>query len=220
MPFFRALLLLLLAAACSPDGPPAEESPRPPAPPVAAEGAARGWRSVPTEGVRLREGDPLVVETGPHAVLWPAGQGEVLPPYTVSATLRKPQGRLHEGYGIVVGGSGLEGPEEAQRYSYFLVRGDGSFLIKRRMGAELPVVRHWTFHPAIRRDTDEGGQENRLEVRVGEEEVVFVVNGAEVARVPAGEVDTRGVPGLRVAHDVRLAVDDFRVAPGPQGSGR
>lgn len=212
--FLPAFLLLLGAAACSPDRSAADgergaRAPEPPPPPSAPR-----WESAPREGVRLREGRTLLVETGPHVVLWPAGQGELAPPYTVRARLHKRHGRVHEGYGIVVGGSPLDAPEASQRYTYFLVRGDGSYLIKRRIGPETPVVRPWTFHPAIRRDTEEGGSGNALEVRVEESEVVFLANGVEVARVPAAEVDTRGVPGIRAAHDVQLEVESFEAGAG------
>jgi hypothetical protein len=210
-----ALLLLVLAPGCTPDRPAEEAPPGPPlpAPVPAAAALPREWESAPRDGVRLRAGDTLRVQTGPHVVLWPAGAEPLSPPYTVRATLRKPSGRLHEGYGVVIGGSRLDAPEEAQRYSYFLVRGDGSFLIKRRAGAETPVVRPWTSHHAVRRDTDEGGEPNELVVEVGEAEVAFRVNGAEVARVPAAELDTHGVAGIRAAHQVQLEVTRFGAVP-------
>jgi hypothetical protein len=208
------LWVLLALSGCTPDRAAEGTPPRDPSPPPAAAVLPRAWESAPREGVRLRTGDTLRVETGPHVVLWPAGAEPMAPPYTVRATLRKEEGRLYEGYGVVIGGAQLGAPEGAQRYSYFLVRGDGSFLIKRRAGAETPVVRPWTFHPAIRRDTEEGGEPNQLEVEVGEAEVVFRVNGAEVARLPAAEVDVRGTPGLRAAHQVRVAVTRYEVVPG------
>jgi hypothetical protein len=167
--------------------------------------------------VTLRGGDTLLVETGPHLVLWREGQAPLEPPYTVHARMQKLHGRLHEGYGIVIGGEGLEGPEEGQRYSYFLVRGDGSFLIKRRAGAETPVVRPWTMHPSIRRDAEDSGRPNRVEVRVAADSVRFLVNGAEVAVVPSSEVDVRGVPGVRIAHQVQLQLTELGVEPGAAG---
>jgi hypothetical protein len=189
-------------------------------PPAADTTAARPapastWRTNPAAGVDLAAaGDSLVVETGPHAVLWPAAGGELAPPYTVRAVFEKRHGRLHEGYGIVFGGSGLEGPEAQQAYSYFLVRGDGSFLVKRRQGAETPVVRDWTQHAELHRDREEAGQPNELEVRVGEAEVAFLVNGTEVARVPAAELPVRGLAGVRTPHEILLVVRGFRAEPG------
>jgi len=172
------------------------------------------WRTNPAAGVDLAAaGDSVVVATGPHTILWPAAAQELAPPYTVRATFEKRHGRLHEGYGILFGGSGLEGPEAGQVYSYFLVRGDGSFLVKRRQGAETPVVRDWTQQAALNRDREETGRPNELEVRVGATEVVFLVNGTEVARVPAGELSVRGLAGVRTPHEVSLVVRGFRAGP-------
>ena len=214
------LLLALLAAACD-RGDAAQGVPGPQqavsagALQVPAPSARHGWRSNPAGAdVQASGGDSLVMTTGPHSILWDDAAGDLAPPYTLRATLTKRDGRLHEGVGLLFGGSGLEGPESGQVYSYFLVRGDGSYLVKRRQGAETPVVRDWTAHPAIRRDHEGRGRPNVLEVRVGESEVAFVVNGAEVARVPAGELSVRGRAGVRAAHDVTLSVGGFAASAG------
>jgi hypothetical protein len=214
---------LLLAAACTgdadardPSDTPAVDSALRPGPTGAAPAPAApaaAWRTNPAQGVTLTPGAPAVVETGPHTLLWQSDAAELAPPYTIRAEMRKRAGRLHEGYGIVFGGAGLEGAEDAQAYSYFLVRGDGSFLIKRRQGAETPVVRDWTRHPRINRDAGGGGRGNVLEVTVRADTTVFSVNGAEVARVPSAELAVRGRAGLRVAHDVVVEVQGFRAAP-------
>lgn len=229
----RTFAVLLLLAACGdredprvaaepsvvdsalrPEGPgaPAPANP-PPATPVSL------WQSNPVEGVRLTLGSPTVVETGPHALLWPEGAADLAPPYTVRAELRKRAGRLHEGFGIVFGGTGLDGAEAGQAYSYFLVRGDGSWLIKRRDGAQTPVVRDWTRHPRISRDVDGAGRTNLLEVRVGMDTTAFAVNGTEVARVPSGELAVRGRAGLRMPHDVVVEVRDFGAAADAPAAG-
>jgi hypothetical protein len=170
--------------------------------------------------VEVVHGEPLTVRSTPHAVLWPDGAAPERPPYTVRASLRKRQGRLHEGFGLVFGGEGLERPEVEQRYSYFLVRGDGSFLIKRRDRGEAPVVRPWTSHPAIRRDVAGTGEANTLEVDIGEAEVVFRVNGTEVTRVPTADLHTHGVAGLRISHGVELEVGGWTTGRStPRGRG-
>ena len=221
----RPLALLLLAAAC------ADPGERPDAPGVSVVDSAlrpgtvvsggqpgtpspsAAWRTNPADGVTLTPGSPTVVETGPHSLLWQEGAPELAPPYVIRAEMRKRAGRLHEGYGIVFGGAALEGDEAAQAYSYFLVRGDGSFLVKRRAGAETPVVRDWTRHPRINRDADGTGRSNVMEVRVDADSATFAVNGAEVARVPAREVGGRGRAGLRIAHDVVVEVLGYSAGP-------
>ena len=212
-------LALLLAPGCGRDPDARAASAQPEARDSAAPAAAQttagaAWRVNPAEGVVVSEDEVMVVETGPHAVLWREGDGELAPPYSVRASLRKRAGRLHEGYGLVFGGTGLEGAEAEQRYSYFLVRGDGSFLVKRREGAETPVVVDWTRHPDIARDANGEGRPNDLEVRVGADSVTFLVNGGAVATVPAAALAVRGRAGLRVSHDVVLEAQGFAAEPG------
>jgi len=205
-----ALAALLALAGCGAE--PRTEPPRAAALPAAVP-AAHTWRANPSSARIALTGDTLVVETAAHAVMWEEDAPELEPPYVVSATIRKRSGRLHEGTGLVLGGTGLEGPEAGQVYTYFLTRGDGSFLVKRRQGAQTPIVRDWTRHPAIRRDAEGGGRPNQLAVQVGADEAVFLVNGKEVARVPASELALRGRAGLRAAHDVQIEVTGFRAGP-------
>ena len=209
-----AATLVLALGACRADDAPAARRPVADGA-VARPAASAAWRINPSAGVDVAEaGESVVVETGPHTILWPTAGQELAPPYTVRAVFEKRHGRLHEGYGILFGGSGLEGPEAGQVYSYFLVRGDGSFLVKRRQGAETPVVRDWTQHATLHRDGEEAGRPNELEVRVGEADVAFLVNGTEVARVPAAELSLRGRAGVRTPHEVSLVVRGFRAEPG------
>lgn len=204
-----ALAALLALAGCGTEPRPEPARAAAPRPSM----AAHAWRANPSSARIARAGDTLVVETAGHAVLWERDAPELAPPYEVRATIRKRSGRLHEGTGLVLGATGLEGPEGGQVYTYFLTRGDGSFLVKRRQGAQTPVVREWTRHPAIRRDSEAGGRPNQLAVQVGAVEAVFLVNGKEVARVPAPELALRGRAGLRAAHDVEIEVTGFRAGP-------
>ena len=57
-----------------------------------------------------------------------------------------PEGR-REAFGFFVGGTELQGP--GQRYTYFLLREGGEFLVKTRSGAETAEVQGWTAHPSI-----------------------------------------------------------------------
>jgi hypothetical protein len=219
----RILLLApLLLAACGGDSGAAQaksaDSAAPARPPVAQPSApataATAWTTNPDSGVTITQGEATVIETGPHVILWPANAAELTPPYSVRASLRKRAGRLHEGFGLIFGGTQLEGGEAEQRYSYFLVRGDGSYLIKRRDGAQTPVVRDWTRHPDVARDADGQGRHNDLEVRVGTDSVTFLVNGGPVATVPASELSVRGRAGLRIAHEVVVEAQGFTAQPG------
>jgi hypothetical protein len=183
--------------------------------PTAAAAVGTAWRTYPAEGsqLRLAANGATVVATGPHTILWSRDAAILEPPYVVRAVLHKRIGRIHEGFGLLFGGDPMDAPEEQQAYSYFLVRGDGSYLIRRREGAALPILRGWSSDRAIRRDNAEGGQPNELEVAVGTDTTVFRVNGSEVARLPTAELRVRGRAGIRVAHDVTLEIRDFSVSP-------
>lgn len=218
MRYLLAVLLLLVAACrASEDGDPV------PLQSSEVQTEEVEWLSNPADGVELdTDGDVLRITTGPHVVAWPAGAGELVPPYTVTATLRKQSGRTHEGYGLVFGGARLDGPEARQSYSYFLVRGDGSFLVRRREGSEVPIVRPWTGHPAVQAEDGEGRASNELSVHVQADEVLFLINGVEVDRQPSEALRVEGTPGVRAAHALQLEVTGFRVTSGeaavdPQG---
>ena len=76
----------------------------------------------------------LQVHTGPAGILFRPDDLVESGDYSVSARFTEigaPMGH-REGFGLFVGGSDLEG--EGHRYTYFLVRGDGRFVIKRRDG--------------------------------------------------------------------------------------
>jgi hypothetical protein len=155
------------------------------------------------------------VETGPAGVFYdpnatPAGD------YTVSATFsenRENRRANHrEAYGIVIGGSDLQGP--GQQYTYFLVRADGQYLIKKRAGSEtMNVGDGWTAADAVHKAEGDAGPPitNMLEVKVAGDQVHFSVNGQEVATLPAAQVDAHGIAGIRVNHNHDVTVTDWKV---------
>jgi len=147
------------------------------------------------------------VTTGPAAVLYlPANVARGT--YRARAVIHLFPGERREGFGLFIGGRHLE--DDGQTYTYFLLRKDGRFLIKRRAGSETPVLVPWTGHDAI--VPHEGGKEtvkNVLEIAVGPETVGFLVNGQEVASLPRDQVDTEGVVGLRVNHALNLHISEL-----------
>lgn len=151
------------------------------------------------------------VTTGPAGIFWH-------PASTASGTFRAetmvhlfdPEGR-REAFGLLLGGADLDG--DAPRYDYFVIRDGGEFLVKRRDGDATATLVPWTAQDAILSYPGEGAVANTLAVEVGEDEVAFSVNGAEVARLPRSEVRTDGVVGLRVNHALNLHVETFAVTP-------
>lgn len=130
--------------------------------------------------------------------------------YTISAAFTQTEPSGHpNAYGLIFGGADLSGPN--QQYSYFVIRQDGQFLIKKRMGTDTPDVVSWTEHDAINQLNAEGSSENALSVEVGSSDVRFLVNGTEVATLPRSAVNTDGITGLRVTHLLNVHIDDLQL---------
>jgi hypothetical protein len=151
------------------------------------------------------------VQTGPAGVLYNATNTVASGDYSVSATFTEigapPNHR--EAFGIVIGGAELETPN--QRYTYFLVRADGKYLIKRRTGGETANVRDWTDSEAVKKAEAQGDVTNALEVAVRGDQVHFSINGTEVTTVPVAEVDAHGIAGVRVNHNLNVMVSNWAV---------
>jgi hypothetical protein len=154
-------------------------------------------------------GAGMHVTTGPAAILWNPDQ-TAAGQYIVSAWFGP--GRLpdddQEAYGLFIGGADLK--TERQQYTCFVISKDGKFLITKRSGVHTKnLTDTWAEHRAIRGFDPTGVLTNELAIRVGRAVVSFVVNGHEVASHPASAVDTSGIVGIRVNHDVDMHVEGF-----------
>jgi hypothetical protein len=130
--------------------------------------------------------------------------------YQVQATFNQMEPAEHpEGYGLIIGGSNLS--SATQKYTYFLVRQDGQFLIKRRAGDTTPTVKDWTANGAVKKTDATTKGVNTLAIAVAPDKVRFLVNGTEVAAAPASQIDTSGIVGLRINHNLNVHVDQFGV---------
>lgn len=131
--------------------------------------------------------------------------------YAVTARIHLfPGAGREEAFGLFIGGSDLTGP--AERYSYFLIRGDGKFKIKRRSGASATeITRDWVSSPAIVPMKADGPVTNLLSLLVGNGKVSFRVNGREVYSAPAASLDTDGIVGLRVNHNLSLHLESLEI---------
>lgn len=154
------------------------------------------------------------ITTGPSVILYDPARTATGAYRVRSESFLFDPGTRREGYGLLIGGRGLDGA--GQRYTYFLIRRSGEFLIKRRAGQTLSTVRDWTPHDAILQYDARGASQtakNVLGIDVTAADVVFLVNDREVARVPRAEVDTEGIVGLRVNHQLNLHVSTLEVTP-------
>jgi len=147
---------------------------------------------------------------GPAGVFWnPANRATGNYTAKASFNLMKPSGHTNY-YGLIVGGQAIEGA--AQKYIYFLVAQDGTYIIKARNGEKVEDVQATTAHAAIRKPGADGRSTNSLEVRVGND-VQYVVNGTVVHTTPKSGLTaaTDGFVGVRINHQLNVHVDAFEV---------
>jgi hypothetical protein len=191
--------------------------------PLAAQ-APQGWKVRADRSTSASDPDAagdikfVTMGTGFHAtnpkaaVYWnPANKASGSYTLKGSFTLMKPSGHANY-YGLVFGGSGLEGAQ--QSYLYFVVAQNGTWLIKRRDGEDTSVVSAKTPNDAVKKPDDTGKSTNALEVRVGGDKIDFVVNGAVVhTEAKTGAMaKTDGIYGIRINHQLEVHVDGFAVS--------
>ena len=150
------------------------------------------------------------IQTGPAHIIY-ADNSTVSGTYTVSATIEQLQAPQHpEAFGLFIGGQDLDAP--SQKYTYFLVRGTGEYLVKVRDGAGTRDVVKWTASDAVTKADASGKATYRLAVRVGADSVRFLVNGTQVGAVPKSAVPADGVAGLRINHNLRVAATPITIS--------
>ena len=191
--------------------------------PLVAQQAPKGWKLRVDRSTSASDPDAagnikfVTMGTGFHAtnpqaaIYWnPANTATGN--YTLKGTfvLQKPSGHTNY-YGLIYGGSGLEGA--SQTYNYFLVAQDGSWLIKHREGEAVTDIAPKAPNDAVKKPDASGKSTNALEVRVQPTKIDYVVNGTVVHSTPksgnAGKTD--GIYGFRVNHLLEVQVDGLAV---------
>ncbi|MBS1819504.1 MAG: hypothetical protein JSU08_16345 [Acidobacteria bacterium] len=175
-----------------------------------------GWNvrldsgSTKPEGVSVMPmGGGMHFKTGPAGIYYRAADTKS-GAYTVSATFNQVEPSAHpEAYGLIIGGADLAGA--GQKYTYFLVRQDGKFMISRRNGAKVDPVVPWTDNAAVKKTDASNKGVNALSIVVAADKVRFLVNGTEVNSQPTASVDAAGVAGMRINHNLNVHVDGFGV---------
>lgn len=170
-----------------------------------ANSAISDVRFAPTdEGVHIT--------LGPSGIFYRPGD-EVTGAYTATATFTQTRAPQHpEAYGLIIGGQNLKEPN--QNYLYFIIRGNGQYMVRHRAGDEVHTIADWTEHPAIVRQDESGRQTNTLTVESTADALRLLVNDQEIANYSRADVpylNTDGIVGLRVNHNLDLVVTGFEV---------
>ncbi|HJZ71034.1 MAG TPA: hypothetical protein VKE51_04795 [Vicinamibacterales bacterium] len=153
----------------------------------------------------MQMGSVLHAITPQAAVFWnPANTASGNYTLKGTFTLMKPSGHTNY-YGLVFGGSDLEGAN--QSYTYFLVAQDGTWLVKKRAGEVASDVLPRAPNAAVKKPDASGKSVNALEVRVGADKIDYVVNGTVVQSSPKAGMKTDGAYGIRVNHLLEVQVD-------------
>ncbi|MBI3679806.1 MAG: hypothetical protein HY235_05360 [Acidobacteria bacterium] len=152
--------------------------------------------------------------TNPQAAVFWNPANTAIGSYTLKGTftLMKPSGHTNY-YGLVFGGSDLEGPQ--QRYLYFLVAQNGTWLIKHRDGdAKTENIAPRTPSDAVNKPDASGKSTNTLEVRAGADKIDYVVNGTVVHTTPktGATSKTDGIYGIRINHLLEVQIDGLAMS--------
>ena len=133
--------------------------------------------------------------------------------YALKGTFTLIQNTGHvEYYGLIFGGSGLAGAQ--QKYIYFIIAPNGTWLIKSRDGDSTQSVSAKTPSNAVKQPGSNGRSANTLEVRVMGAKAEFLVNGTVVDTLLKSQLpgSTDGVYGIRINHHLEVDVADFGVS--------
>lgn len=157
-------------------------------------------------------GKGIHVTLGPAIILYKKEHGGTGAFHTLATFTQSKKATHAEGYGLFYGGKALDGA--GQKYTYFLVRQDGTYLVKRRDGDKTTAVtKGWVASSAVKKVDGTGGAANLLEIDAKRDasKVVFMVNGQAVHTMAATAADVNGVVGIRANHNLDLHIDGFDV---------
>lgn len=151
--------------------------------------------------------------TNPKAAVYWNPANTATGAYTLKGTFKLVKGMSEsEFYGLICGGSNLQGPD--QNYLYFMVAADGTWLIKHRAGdTSAQTITGATPSDAVKKPGPDGTSTNVLEVRVMPDKVEYVINGKVVTSLPktGALAKTDGIYGIRINHMLEVHIDDFGV---------
>jgi hypothetical protein len=175
---------------------------------------ARTDRNAPMANVKFAAmGTGFHVTLGPATIFWRDADTVSVGFHGVASFAQTKAPTHPEAYGLFLGGKNLG--DSTQSYTYFLVRtkaDTGQFSIWRRTGAGRPTaVVGWTTNAAVNGADAAGKATNELSFLVQGGTVKFMVNGKDVHTANATDVDSQGVVGYRINHNLEVHVGPLGV---------
>jgi hypothetical protein len=166
-----------------------------------------------TDAKFVAMGSGYHVTSGPAAIYWNP-KTVTSGPFVASTTITQTKAPAHaEAFGIFFMGKDLDAP--TQNYAYFLVRGDGKYMVNHRAGADVHKIIPWTESAAVNKQDASGKATNKLTVDASKADSVrLLVNDKQVAALPMSELrSTNGLVGLRVNHNLDVHIGGLTVTP-------
>lgn len=159
------------------------------------------------------------ITAGPAAIYWNSANAAA-GAYTAKATFAQVKPTEHaEYYGLLIGGSRLDGPR--QNYLYCAIAGNGTFTVKHRVGNEVHELAGRTANRAIKAVDASGKATNTIGWKVAKDRTSCLVNGTEVwgyaspSLVGEGKLESLdGIVGIRVNHNLEVQVSGFTIRKG------
>lgn len=150
------------------------------------------------------------VHTGPAHIIYKATD-TASGAYTLRTDIDQMEAPRHpEAYGVFFGGQNLTGPN--QRYTYFLVRGNGMYAVKVRDGSDARTIVDFTASPNIPVADASGKASYAIRIQVAADSVHFLVNEKPVATVARGSLAADGIAGIRINHNLHVVVQPLSIS--------
>ena len=164
-----------------------------------------------TDAKYTEKGGRWEIQTGPAHITF-AAKDSAKGQFQISTTIDQLEKPKHpEAYGIFLGGSNLTDPAKV-KYGYYVVRGDGKYLIKTRDGENTTTIVDWTESPKIPKEDASGKATYKISVHVAPDTVHFIMDGNLVTAVPKSKFPTDGIAGIRVNHNLHVLVTPLTVS--------
>jgi hypothetical protein len=177
-----------------------------------------GWKArfddaaAKLEDVLVEEKDgSLTFTTGPAGIYYKGDKAANDFDFIATFSQLKPTA-MAEAYGLFIAGQDLE--KDTLRYTYFLIRQDGKYMIKTRNGSATKTIVDWTDAPSMK-EPKGVKTSNTLEIRATANSVQFVIDSKPVHSMTRDRLGPDGAAGIRVNHNLNLQVSKLAITKLP-----